>query len=205
MGFCFALQKVGWLCAPEGGGISFPKFARHNGKSAKTRALTAKRVSKHKAKKRGTCAQQKGNAKSVTREEKNREEKKEADREADREADLLPVEVDLTTPDGSRAAMDVPEVHAAIREWLEYKIARSAKFKKEQYYLNPPLQMRKQVGRFSTPAEFVAAVDYTIANNWQGIQIPDDSKGPKNGKPDRKDSSIFTDEMRDNKTPIDEF
>jgi hypothetical protein len=34
---------------------------------------------------------------------------------------------------------------------------------------------------------------------------PETWKESGNGKPDRKDSSIFTDEMRDNKTPIDEF
>lgn len=64
-GFAQAMQKVGWLIEKDGT-YSFPNFDRHNGETAKTRALTAKRVAKHR------------NAKSVTpalpREEKRREE-----------------------------------------------------------------------------------------------------------------------------------
>jgi len=71
-GFADALRKVGWLDGRDGS-LSLPRFAEHNGQTAKTRAETAERVAKHR------------NAKSVTdvtpkplpdksREEKNREE-----------------------------------------------------------------------------------------------------------------------------------
>lgn len=46
-GFAEAMKSSGWLSS-ESGGISIPKFGRHNGESAKQRALTAKRVAKHK-------------------------------------------------------------------------------------------------------------------------------------------------------------
>jgi hypothetical protein len=63
----------GWM-ADDGQSLTLPNFDRHNGKTAKTRAMTAKRVASHKAK---------SNAASVTssvsdalpREEKRREEK----------------------------------------------------------------------------------------------------------------------------------
>lgn len=45
-GFAIAMQKVGWLAQSEDG-FSFPNFDRHNGNTAKSRALTAKRVAKH--------------------------------------------------------------------------------------------------------------------------------------------------------------
>ena len=45
-GFAIAMQKVGWLAQNEDG-FSFPNFDRHNGNTAKSRALTAKRVAKH--------------------------------------------------------------------------------------------------------------------------------------------------------------
>lgn len=48
-----ALAKVGWLVV-EKDGVSFPNFDRHNGNTAKTRALTQRRV------------QRKRNADSVT-------------------------------------------------------------------------------------------------------------------------------------------
>jgi len=57
-GFAAALRSVGWLHGKDGE-ISFPDFSRHNGKSAKLRAETARRVTNH----RGKC-----NAKSVTNE-----------------------------------------------------------------------------------------------------------------------------------------
>lgn len=47
-GFSEILQKVGWLTVtPEG--IRVPKFNRYMSQSAKQRALTARRVAKHRA------------------------------------------------------------------------------------------------------------------------------------------------------------
>lgn len=69
-GFAKAMSDAGWLKQKDSG-IQFPRFDRHNGESGKKRALTAKRVAKHKA--------INGNGSSVTRalptEEKRREEK----------------------------------------------------------------------------------------------------------------------------------
>ena len=66
-GFCDHMKAVGWM-AESDGVISLPHFERHNGKTGKNRALTAKRVSNHKTK---------GNAGGVTsalpKEEKNKE------------------------------------------------------------------------------------------------------------------------------------
>lgn len=75
--FLDALKSVGWIVEDEQG-ISLPNFDRHNGETAKTRALTAKRVAKHKSK-----SNAESNGDSVTssvnsalpREEKRREDK----------------------------------------------------------------------------------------------------------------------------------
>ncbi|MYZ41401.1 conserved phage C-terminal domain-containing protein [Schauerella aestuarii] len=76
-GFAQAMANVGWLVVSEAG-VSLPNFDRHNGKTAKDRALTAKRVASHKANAKGNG---KGNGSSVTsalpKEEKRREEDKE--------------------------------------------------------------------------------------------------------------------------------
>lgn len=67
-GFCEYMKSVGWMSEAEGM-ISLPHFERHNGKTGKNRALTAKRVASHKIK---------GNAANVTsalpKEEKRRED-----------------------------------------------------------------------------------------------------------------------------------
>jgi hypothetical protein len=72
VGFCAAMIEAGWMIE-ENGRIRLPNFDRHNSQTAKTRALTAKRVASHKGK---------SNAASVTtrvssalpREDKIREE-----------------------------------------------------------------------------------------------------------------------------------
>lgn len=70
-GITKAMQNVGWLLINDAG-LTLPNFDRHNGKTAKDRGLTAKRVASHKASKVG-------NAPIVTsalpREEKRREDK----------------------------------------------------------------------------------------------------------------------------------
>lgn len=79
-GFASAMEKVGWLSVTDDG-IELSNFGRHNGETAKSRALTAKRVAKHKANAEANATgNDKGNAANVTgelpREEKRREEKK---------------------------------------------------------------------------------------------------------------------------------
>lgn len=76
-GFVQAVADVGWLVI-NSGGVSLQNFDRHNGATAKSRALTAKRVATHRG--NGECNAS-SNGASVTpalaREEKRREEVKE--------------------------------------------------------------------------------------------------------------------------------
>ncbi|MCY1289834.1 hypothetical protein D9M70_389440 [compost metagenome] len=62
-GFCDFMKSVGWMFEDDGV-ISLPRFDRHNGKTAKNRLLTAKRVASHKASKGKGNA--KGNGASVS-------------------------------------------------------------------------------------------------------------------------------------------
>ncbi|WLH86008.1 DnaT-like ssDNA-binding domain-containing protein [Pseudomonas sp. FP2338] len=59
IGFCEHMKSVDWMIEAEGV-ISLPHFDRHNGKTAKNRLLTAKRVANHKA------SNAKGNASNVS-------------------------------------------------------------------------------------------------------------------------------------------
>jgi len=47
-GFCDAVIASGWMTERDGE-IQLPNFGRHNGKTAKTRLLTAKRLAAHKS------------------------------------------------------------------------------------------------------------------------------------------------------------
>lgn len=62
-GFCDHMKVVGWMIE-ESGVISLPRFDRHNGKTAKNRLLTAKRVANHKA--ANAKGNDKGNAANVS-------------------------------------------------------------------------------------------------------------------------------------------
>lgn len=53
-GFAIAMQKVGWLININNT-LSIPNFDRHNGKTAKERALTSKRVDAHRNRKGQIC------------------------------------------------------------------------------------------------------------------------------------------------------
>jgi hypothetical protein len=70
------MVEVGWLEVAEPGHVVFVRFDRHNGNSAKQRALAAERQRK-KRHAHVTLASRSCHAESVTREEKSREEKKE--------------------------------------------------------------------------------------------------------------------------------
>ena len=74
-GFTKSMEAVGWLVV-DGNTMSLPNFERHNGQTAKNRALTSKRVSKNRSK-CNAKGNAKGNADSVTLSlpEKRREEK----------------------------------------------------------------------------------------------------------------------------------
>ena len=92
-GFAAALVDVGWLAddvCPYG--VRIERFTEHNGKSAKKRLETARRVAKHRAGSADvTSDDPNGNAESVTgalaREEKRREERIEARANADPRAE----------------------------------------------------------------------------------------------------------------------
>lgn len=78
-GFAEAMALSGWL-EQRGSELLIPNFDRHNGKTAKNRALTAKRVAVKRVK-----SNAESNAASVThalpREEKRREEEKQVSKE----------------------------------------------------------------------------------------------------------------------------
>lgn len=80
-GFADAMldERVKWLVQDENGNISFPNFDRHNGKGAKKRATTSRRVKQHRE--NVTEKDPNSNAKCVTQPlpEKRREEKNRID------------------------------------------------------------------------------------------------------------------------------
>lgn len=135
-GFADAMHDAGWLL-DDGETISLPNFDRHNGQTAKNRALTAQRVSNHK---------RKSNARSVTavvtsalpKEEEEKIKKKDQDQKlcaadappAQTRASRLPVDWSLP-PDWHAEAEQIGLPSGAIpaeaAKFRDYWVAKSGK------------------------------------------------------------------------------
>jgi len=122
-GFCDACIDVGWM-AEDDRGIALPNFDRHNGQTAKTRALTAKRVASHKS------GNAKTNARSVTktvsgalpRIEKNRKDNTHTHTaHGDDSPMVLGVVYRSTSTRGEAFAAIAPEVAVACDRWCEFR------------------------------------------------------------------------------------
>jgi hypothetical protein len=174
-GFVTSMLQVGWMVEKDGQ-LSIPNFGRHNGDTAKKRALTAKRVSESRGNSKDvTQVKQNCNATSVTgalpREEKIRE------REEEKKDNTPPL-----SPKGERLKFDASKVvlpiqSEAFREAWNLWCQHRSEIKKP---LKPTScdQQLKQLAEWGE-ARAIAAIRYTVAKGWQGIQEPD---AKRNGK-----------------------
>lgn len=149
-GFAEAMALCGWL-VQSGSALSLPNFDRHNGKTAKNRALTAKRVAEYKAE-----GNAKGNAPSVTsplpREEKRREDKKEQKQEPVRSPVGSRLPTDWVLPDEWRgwAERERPDVDVLreSRVFADYWVGQAgAKGRKADWQATWRNWIRRAQGR----------------------------------------------------------
>ncbi len=70
-------------------------------------------------------------------------------------------------------ALDTEEVQRAVQEWLDHHRAIGKPYKR------PATQFAKIFKQFPTSAEFIAAVDHSIANNYQGLYAPGGKSGSR--------------------------
>jgi hypothetical protein len=138
-GMCAAMSNVGWLDIEEGG-LSLPNFERHNGKTAKDRALTAQRVAKSRAKTEAVdstnaTGNDQGNAAIVTgalpREEKRREDSSSL-RSEEQRASRLPTDWALPEPwrewaEHERPELDLTRTAAAFADYWHGKAGKDGR------------------------------------------------------------------------------
>lgn len=125
-GFAEAMAISGWL-EQNGHTMHLPNFDRHNGKTAKNRALTNERVAKSRTKQQESNADSNGASvtKTVTREEKRREEERDMVKTAPAVVDSCPQQqiIDLyhqTLPTGRQIREWTPARATALRNrWRE--------------------------------------------------------------------------------------
>ena len=160
-GFCDAMILAGWLL-DDGETISLPNFDRHNGKTAKSRCTTAKRVSEHKTRK------QKGNGQGVTGAlperylEQSRAEQK---------------NTHTHTPAEPKAIQPEDELAPHWRRWCEYCIAISKPVNEIQADA-----ILMDLGRRGT-AKAIRDIDFSIRKSAKSILDSDNDFEKQATKP----------------------
>lgn len=123
-GFCDFMISVGWMDECEGV-IHLSNFERHNGKTAKNRALTAKRVAKHKGK-----GNAEGNGQSVSGalpREDNREDIKDPSTSPEFSDDPAPEPEEPKTKPASNVPIQqiIETYHEKLPEWPRVRVKPS--------------------------------------------------------------------------------
>jgi hypothetical protein len=169
-GFADAMLKVGWLKF-ESTVLVFPNFERHNGESSKKRALTNRRVAKHRTEK------QESNADSVTGSVSNRDQKElpEEEEEEEEDKDLKPP---LNPPKGKKVSEKFDPLSVELPGWLSAELwAEWVGFRKE---LKKPIKtLRGVTASIKSLDEYRAqghspesVINHCIANEYQGLYAP---------------------------------
>ena len=113
-GFADSLAAVNWLII-NADSVTFPRFGRHNGKTAKDRALTARRMAKLRGK-----SDAESDGASVTsasaREEKRREEKKEPIKKQPSAKKISFAEWQASIPEGEEAFPPGHYIHQYVAD-----------------------------------------------------------------------------------------
>ena len=152
-GFADELLKIGWLKS-ESHGLVFPNFDRHNGKSAKNRALTKKRVDSHRNAPSVTFALPEKRREEKSKKESIKERRPKSSVSSKRGCGLLP---DIPFQ------LDTPEFHSAWSDWIKHRV----EIRKQMN----PLAAKEQFKKLSAlgPVRAVAAIQFSIAQGYRGI------------------------------------
>ena len=162
-GFSDALLDCGWLIA-RSGSLSVPHFARHNGHSAKARALTSVRVSRSR---NATSVTESLPDKSKRREEMEREGAREAiSTEPEPRSDPPEFLPDAITPPAS-IALPRQFANDACREaWAEWQAHLR---ERDPAVTSRTLRMQLNAMAREPPERFVEGIRLAIVGGWKTL------------------------------------
>ena len=153
--FCNALLEVGWLILHEDG-IEIPNFAHHNGASAKSRANTARRVAKHKAKTQAGYVPKPA--------------QKAAPRTRSKTSKTQPL---LTLLQGEyRHLLEDEEKAQSLKDWIDHLNQRLTK----TYSDGGANALLKRIDEM-TADELQRGVEFSLEGNYQKLVIPKEYHG----------------------------
>jgi hypothetical protein len=180
-----AMRRVGWVSVDEAG-IVFPKFDSNNTSAAERQ----KRYREKRASQRDVTGDVTRCATVAPREEKRREEKntKGVNPLKPPATGAKPVEVSqVSIP----PELDTEAVRQSLADWLAHHKAT-----------RKPYRDPKAVARLfepyvrAGPAAFIAAVNASIANNYQGLYPPKESNAKQPGPGQRHDPTAASRDPR---------
>lgn len=158
-GFADSMSSVGWVTIRDGR-IEFPKFSRHNGKLAKTRALDADRKrTKRAGKVAGSPHSVPNLSTSQTDKRPQNVRSREEKREDKKETPLPP-------------CLNTDVFQSAWADWQTHR--------RETGHPLKPTAMKKQLARLEKLGHdrAVAALEHSTTNSYQGIYEPDAKDQP---------------------------
>lgn len=161
IGFAKAIKDAGWLTESTDG-LTFVNFDRHNGETAKQRALAAKRMQKHRREMQRKCYDGSVTSPSLKRrEEKSNNNKKPP---TPKKPNFNPLAIDLPFP--SEAFRD------AWQMWCRHRQEIRKPLKESQALAQ--IKKLKAMGE----ARAIATINHSIAGGWQGLFEPDAKTQP---------------------------
>jgi len=172
-GFAEAMVEVGWLLK-EGMMVRFQNFDRHNGKTAKNRALGANRQESRRGRRDSVtqAALQKRDI-SVTKAlpEKRREEIEKTHTPGESQKPQTPErcpheqgQQEVTIPEKMRT----PECARAFEDWCDYLDAAGLDTVNPRYNYQQAQAVWRQANRIG-PDKWPACVEFSIANGYKSI------------------------------------
>lgn len=174
-GFANSMTAVGWL-RHRRGQLEFPNYSRHNGKTARDRALASLRQADKRGRDTEKSVTKKSRLhrdKSVTREEKNSSSSLQSEEEP-------PLPPELSTP----------QFAAKWHEWVQYR--------KELKHKLTPTTIRLQLTKLEELGHDLAieTIDFTMTKGWRGLVSPrENERSSKTAAVDPDELTPITHEM----------
>jgi hypothetical protein len=189
VGFCAAMIEAGWMIE-ENGRIRLPNFDRHNSQTAKTRALTAKRVASYKGK---------SNASSVTTRVSSALPREDKIREELVKTPLIPQGGEAVSPSKEPrkpketvgeflvpTRLDSPEIREALEAFERMRVDIGHRIKdRSRLCLGWDKSYRDKT-------HLLDCIQFATANEYQGIKpgYIEPERSPATGKPIKRESDL---------------
>lgn len=173
-GFASAMRHVGWLSG-ESGDLTFPNFDRHNGESAKKRAVEQRKKQYQRDKSRDKCPQDKG-----TNVPQNQGQERDQRREEKSREDINTKEENWTAV----LPFDSEAFKETWKKWVQHRHEIKKPMKPTQ--IQTLLAEMRELGE----SESIARMMQSISNGWQGLFEVKKSSQKSESRPHRKEETI---------------